>query len=129
VPCPAQAENLTYSVWFDLDANLDFGVSSSQSLGYELSGTGVTASSGTVRFIQGEDLFGKSGDEFGHFESSEPLNASPALTKAVLKIKLNAIKILGPALGAAPTGNFQIPLHVKVGNAEPVTGNLTFTLP
>jgi hypothetical protein len=82
-----------------------------------------------VRFIQGEDLFGKFGDEFGHFESNEPLSASPSLTKALLKIKLNAVRIMGPALGAEPTGNFQIPLHVKVGNAEPVTGNLTFTLP
>lgn len=129
-PCPNQLNEMSYPLWFDVDGSLDFGGSTAMNLNYELSGSSVQASTGAVSFIIGTDLFGKSGSEYGHFESSSPLRASPALTTAVLKIKLNTVKILGPAIGPAPSfGNFQIPLHVKVGSAAPVTGTLTFSQP
>jgi hypothetical protein len=129
-PCPNQTTDLTYPVWFDLDANIDFGSSGSTSLQYELSGAGLQASQGTVVFQMGTDLFGKSGPEYGHFESSSPMRASPLMTTAILKIKLGGMKILGPSLAPTPvSGSFQIPLHVKVGQAAPVTGLLTFSQP
>jgi hypothetical protein len=129
-PCPNQKTELTYPLWFDLDANIDFGPTGSKSLQYELSGSGIQASQGNVVFQMGTDLFGKSGPEYGHFESSSPMRASPLMTSAILKIKLGGMKILGPSLAPVPvSGNFQIPLHVKVGQAAPVTGMLTFTQP
>jgi hypothetical protein len=127
LPCANQKVELSYPIWFDLDANLDFGPSGNAALQYELSGVGLQASQGSFSFVMGTDLFGKAGPEYGHFESNGPMRASWSMTTAILKIKLGALKILGPSSVAAPaSGPFQIPLHVKIGEAPPVTESLLF---
>jgi hypothetical protein len=123
-PCP-QMSNLNYNLWFDLDAKM----TSNQNLTYQFLGNGTVPTSGTVNFVQGQDLFGKTGNQYFHFESRAPIVAPSSLQTATLRINLGNVKIEGPVAGPTPTGNFQIPLHVKIGNMPPVTGNITFTLP
>jgi hypothetical protein len=133
-PCPNQTTPLELPIWFDLDAvvvqsaNRTSGV---KSLPYQLAAAGSTTTQGNLTQKVGQDLFGHTGNEWAHYESDQPLRVSSQLTTADFTVQLHQTKILAPSgtNGTPATGPMQIPMHVRVGNSQPVTGQVTFSAP
>jgi hypothetical protein len=126
-PCANQKGDLLLPILFDLDATLNIQNPLGNVIEYRLSAEQSAASSGKMNYVDGSDLFGKSGPKWGHFESSSPLTASPKFTKAILKLDLSTVLFYGPSNGPTQTTNFQVPLNVKIGASAPVLGTITLT--
>ena len=80
-----------------------------------------------MTLVMGSDLFGNTGSDYGHFESSAPLMISPQLASLDLKLMLNSVKIVGVRDGSPATGVFSVPLHVKIGTAPAITTQISFS--
>lgn len=126
-PCPNQKGDLLLPILFDLDATLNIKNPLGNFIEYTLSAEQAAASSGKMKYVDGSDLFGKSGTKWGHFESSSPLTASPKFTKAILKLDLSTVLFYGPSNAPTQTTNFSVPLNVKIGASAPVLGKITLT--
>ena len=127
-PCANQKGALLLPIMFDLDATLSFIDAQSSPIGYILTVEGAPSStSGQMNYIKGSDLFGKSGPAWGHFESSGPLSASPTFTKAILKLKLANVIFYGLPNSPVMSTNFTVPMNVRIGQSQPVVGNITLT--
>lgn len=128
-PCPTQTTSLQLPVKFDLDADMMFPTVN-PGIPYQLSVNGAVMSSGFLTPVQGSDLFDKTGPQYVHFLSSSPLNVAPNLQSAVLTLDIGAIKVMGPINSNAPaTTNFTVSSHVRVGDPQPVTGQILVTPP
>lgn len=126
-PCAYQKTVTSLPVTFDIDADMNFGTSTSRQIAYQMSVPGASPVSGQMTFTMGSDLFGNTGDDYGHFESSSPLMVSPQLASVDLKLILNNVKIVGVRDGSPATGVFKVPLHVKVGEAPAITTQISFS--
>jgi hypothetical protein len=127
-PCPTQMTSVELPIKFDLDAYIQFISQSEKTIPYELLVNNTQQSSGRLRQTVGSDLFGKSCAACFYFLTDFPLQADPKLTKAILRLSLSSFAVRGPATSqTVATQNFTVPLHVRVGSAAPVTGQLTFT--
>jgi hypothetical protein len=126
-PCAYQKSVTSLPVTCDLDANMNFGASTTRQIAYQLTVPGVQPVSGQMTFTLGSDLFGNAGNDYGHFESSSPLMVSPQLATVGLKLILNNVKIVGVRDGSPATGVFKVPLHIKIGESPPITTQISFT--
>lgn len=127
-PCEHQKDDLDLPVKFDLDAYIQFVSQADKTISYDLLVNNSSQSSGQLRQNVGADLFGKACQSCFYFLSDFPLQADPSLKRAVMRLSLTSFSVRGPASSqSVATQNFTVPLHVRVGDAPPVTGQLTFT--
>lgn len=126
-PCAYQKTVTSLPVTFDIDADMNFGGSMNRQIAYQMTVPGAPPVSGQMNFTLGSDLFGNTGDDYGHFESSSPLLVNPQLTSVDLKLILNSVKIVGVRDGSPATSVFKVPLHVKIGEAPAITTQISFS--
>ena len=83
---------------------------------------------GNLAQISGSDLFGKTGEGYGHYASNNVVAFSAAQRKAKVEVNLSNLRVRG-ATGSSAGQSFttlQVNTYFKFGNVEAVTIPITF---
>ena len=130
--CKKQTEDINLPLLFDLDGTLKF-VTIGNTIPYTIRFAGTDAKldgQGEMRYVTGSDLFGQTGAKWGHFESSQDLNASPLMVTATMKLMLSNVLFTGRPNSPGPmTTNFAVPMNVKIGKSAPILVDIMLTPP
>ncbi len=102
-------------IHFDLDAEVAEAVPNSYTVQ-----VGTQTVQGALQVVEGVDLFGKSGPEYFHHKTDQPVTLTETALTATLTVDLKG------QLFGEEEGNFSAQSYLRFGEAEPVAQTVTF---